>query len=191
MTDAGSEPPNIEELVRRAQQKDELAFTILYTTYYKYLHCILKEKSHNDCTAEDLTHDTFLKAWRSLSTLKEPAAFKAWLVRIANNCFLDQQKRWQKLTTVELDVSQEEVSSLYENEPEQKFCDKEQFNEAFFQINIKYRQCLILYCIKGWSKATVARSMGIAESSVGKYIYRGREELNRIYDQMIEGEVVR
>jgi RNA polymerase sigma factor (sigma-70 family) len=40
--------------------------------------------------AEDLTQETFLRAWRAIGSLKEPAKFNAWLIGIARSVIVDQ-----------------------------------------------------------------------------------------------------
>ncbi|MCX6640746.1 MAG: RNA polymerase sigma factor SigE, partial [bacterium] len=46
--------------------------------------------------AEDLLQETFLRAMRSASNLKDPQKVHSWLMTIARNLFLDQRKRQQR-----------------------------------------------------------------------------------------------
>ncbi|GCE28874.1 RNA polymerase sigma factor YlaC [Dictyobacter alpinus] len=188
MTEAGSEPPNMEDLVRRAQQKDEQAFAVLYTTYLHQINMFLHKKMNNDHMARDLAQDTLFKAWRNLASLKEPAAFKSWLYQIANHSFLDLQKRRKKIATVDIASCQENTYHLQVEGPEDGYISKELFYEALDLMKPKHRDCLLLYVHENKSKAEIADMLGIKENSVDKYLSRARQELRSIYALIVERE---
>src|SRR5436190_4274585 len=51
--------------------------------------------------ADDIAQETFLKAWKRISTLREPAKLKAWLTRIAHDCAVDALRREKPHTSLD------------------------------------------------------------------------------------------
>ena len=71
-------------LVNQFLAGDEGAFTTLGKKYQKSVHALAWRKVDDFHTAEELTQDTFLKAYQKLGTLKNPNQFAGWLYVIAN-----------------------------------------------------------------------------------------------------------
>jgi RNA polymerase sigma-70 factor (ECF subfamily) len=75
-----SDQPTNEDLVRRAIAGDILAFGVLYDRTVRLVRAVAADAGPD---ADDVTHDTFLRAFRKLATLRDPARFAPWLVGIA------------------------------------------------------------------------------------------------------------
>src|SRR5262245_37072905 len=72
------------EIVQAARGGDRSAFARLYDLYARMIHGILLARVPAD-DADDLVHEVFLTALRRLDTLRDNAAFGAWLATIARN----------------------------------------------------------------------------------------------------------
>jgi RNA polymerase sigma factor (sigma-70 family) len=72
------------ELINRTISGDQDAFATLVRKYQKRVHALAWRKTGDFHVAEDITQDTFLRAYRKLSTLKNPNLFAGWLYVIAN-----------------------------------------------------------------------------------------------------------
>ena len=72
---------------------DRPAFGRLVECYYDRLYRWLYQLTHDRHAAEDLTQETFLKAFRQLKGFEERANFSTWLYRIAVNCALDLMRK--------------------------------------------------------------------------------------------------
>ncbi len=79
-------------LVGRAQHGDRQAFAVLIERYWDRLYRWLYHLGHDRHAAEDLTQETFLKAFAKLNSFKAGSNFRAWLFRIAYNSFLNQRR---------------------------------------------------------------------------------------------------
>ena len=78
---------NDVDLIKRTLDGDETAFTALVNKYRKSVHALVWHKIGDFHIAEDITQETFLKAYQGLSTLEKPQSFVGWLYVIAsNNC---------------------------------------------------------------------------------------------------------
>ena len=95
-----------ESLVRRAQQRDEDAFTQLYEVYFDRIYRYVAIKIGNKADAEDMTQQVFLNALQSISSFKwRGISFSAWLFRIAHNQVVDYLRKKTKQATALLEES--------------------------------------------------------------------------------------
>jgi RNA polymerase sigma-70 factor (ECF subfamily) len=88
---------NNEKTLKLALEGDINAFQALFATFQSQLKSYLYRLLANRNDAEDLTHDTFIKAFDKLSTYKGEASLKTWVFRIATHLaynYLQRQKRW-------------------------------------------------------------------------------------------------
>src|SRR3954454_22780584 len=78
--------------IRRAQAGDADAFASLvecyWTQIYRWLYALTQELH----TAEDLTQETFLKAWAGIGKFQAGTRFRAWLFQIARNSHIDRRR---------------------------------------------------------------------------------------------------
>ena len=72
------------QLIRRILSGDDTAFTTLVEKYYRSVHALAWRKIGDFHHAEEITQDTFLQAYKKLSTLRNPDQFAGWLYVIAD-----------------------------------------------------------------------------------------------------------
>jgi RNA polymerase sigma factor (sigma-70 family) len=81
------------ELVDRASRGDRDAFGALYVQYRGDIHDYLRRRGRNEHLAEDLTHETFIRALKNLGTYEHRGrCFRAYLTTIARNLLADHHK---------------------------------------------------------------------------------------------------
>jgi RNA polymerase sigma factor (sigma-70 family) len=85
-----SEEPTNNDLVRRAIAGDIPAFGALYDRTVRLVRAVAADAGPD--AADDVTHDVFLRAYRTLSTLRDPARFAPWLVGIARLVVLERRR---------------------------------------------------------------------------------------------------
>ena len=100
------------ELIQRVIDGDDSAFSTLMEKYKKSVHALAWRKIGDFHIAEEITQDTFLKAYNKLSSLKKPHSFESWLyVTTANNC-----KAWLRKKRLRTQSLDETSSSEMEKE---------------------------------------------------------------------------
>ena len=85
-----SDQPTDDELVRRARAGDIPAFGTLYDRTVRLVRAVAADAGTD--AAEDVAHDAFLRAYRTLHTLSDPARFAPWLVGIARRVVLERRR---------------------------------------------------------------------------------------------------
>ena len=87
----------IKELVKAAQSGSAEAFGELYELYYKEMYCYACYITGSEQLAQDAVSDAVLSAFRQISSLKKPEAFKGWIFKIlcaaCKRYYTENQKR--------------------------------------------------------------------------------------------------
>lgn len=129
--------------------------------------------------AEDLTHDVFIRVFRSLHSY-QPGTFEGWLHRITTNVFLDKMRRKQRIRFDAL--SDDAAARLPSREvgPEQHFTDThfdDDVQHALDALTPDFRAAVVLCDIEGLSYEEIAATLGIKLGTVRSRIHRGRSQL--------------
>ncbi|MEC4116863.1 sigma-70 family RNA polymerase sigma factor [Myroides phaeus] len=101
-------PQNIEA----ARKGDQTAFTFLLNFYWSEVYHYILKRSANEADSEDITIETFSKAFSSINSYKPEFAFNTWLISIAKNVHIDMIRRRKNMSFVDLN---DEYNSEYSN----------------------------------------------------------------------------
>ena len=190
-----------EELVQVAQRRRTTkeqeeaarAFQMLYQRYGSMLLSYLTHQASNAESAQDLTQETFLKAWKGLPHLWGGEHVRAWLFQIAIN---EAKLYWRRQKLKEVLSLERLLAPLIGTPREQEFPDnlsapafeeavseQECISQTLKQLPSRYRACLLLYDHYGFKQAEIARILQIEESTVSSNLYRARERFRQLYQQ--------
>lgn len=92
-----------DELIELAKNKDDRAFQELMRRYVAPVFRFARQYAGNKEDAEDITQDSFFKAWKNLGRFKAGKALKPWLYTIVRNTALDYIKRRRTMAFSEFD----------------------------------------------------------------------------------------
>ena len=155
-----------ESLVRRAQQRDQEAFTQLYEENFDKIYRYIVLRIGNKTEAEDMTQQVFLNALKSISSFKwKGVPFSAWLFRIARNQVVDYLRKKAKQATAPLDESLVSSDSNPELAAEHSL-DIERMLLATKQLTAAQREVISLRFAGELPIAQVAKVMGKSEGAV-------------------------
>jgi RNA polymerase sigma-70 factor (ECF subfamily) len=155
-----------ENLVRRAKQHDQEAFSQLYEENFDKIYRYVALKIGDRIEAEDMTQQVFLKALRSISSFKwKGVPFSAWLFRIAHNQVVDYLRKKSKRATAPLDESQVSSDSNPQLMAEQSL-DIEQLLLATKKLTKAQQEVISLRFAGELPIAQVAKIMGRSEGAV-------------------------
>lgn len=135
----------------------------------------------NQHDAEDLTHDVFIRVFRSLDSFR-PGTFEGWLHRITTNLFLDRARRKQR---IRFDALTDEFAARL---PSRLTGPEEHFDIAHLDGDIQqaldalaptFRAAVVLCDIEGYSYEEVAQTLDIKLGTVRSRIHRGRSQLRQ------------
>lgn len=87
-----------KETLKKAMEGDINAFQELFAVFQDQLRSYLFRLTANRSDAEDLTHDTFIRAFDKIKLFKGRSSLKTWVFQIATNLaynYLEKHKRWK------------------------------------------------------------------------------------------------
>jgi RNA polymerase sigma-70 factor (ECF subfamily) len=176
--------PDERKLVIRAQEGDQSAFEVLYERYNDRVCRYLSRMVGNDGIGCELTQEVFLKAWEAIPGLRDPSRFASWLYRIATNLIYNYQQHTKLLHVIPWEeyAMREETQSIAG--PEERIEEAELLKLALARVSPTYRPCLILYVVEELSQRQIAELLQMKESSIGRYVSRGKEEFRQIYRRL-------
>jgi RNA polymerase sigma-70 factor (ECF subfamily) len=123
--------------------------------------------------AEDAVQETFLKAYKNISTLRQAASEKAWLTRIAVNVCRDQKKSaWFRY--VARSVSLDQLPEPVGEPPTEQ--DRE-LTLTVLRLPDKLREAVLLYYYQDLSTVEIAQALQISQQAVSARLARARERL--------------
>ncbi len=162
---------------------DQLNIEDVINTYshdlYKY-GVWLTKNSHD---AEDLVQETFLRAWMSLDSLKNPAAIKSWLITILRR---ENARRFEKKRPELTSSENEFLDNIQEDDYQIDFFDISGVRKAIMKMDINYSEPLVLQTLYGYKSKEIGKLLGIKEGAVMTRLFRARKILRTLY---IEDEV--
>ncbi|MDE0184294.1 MAG: sigma-70 family RNA polymerase sigma factor [Candidatus Poribacteria bacterium] len=172
------------ELIRRTLDGDDNAFGFLVDKYKGAVHALAYRKIGDFHIAEDITQDTFLKAFQKLSTLKRHENFSGWLYVIAARCCIswlrENQHPMQSLEQV--GAAQVEASAEREYSADRV---RKQLQEALENLPESDRTVLTLHYLGGMTYEEVSRFIGASTGAVKNRLYRARHHLKEELIKMI------
>jgi len=128
--------------------------------------------------AEDLTQDTFIRVFRSLSDY-QPGTFEGWLHRITTNLFLDMVRRRNRIRMEALPEDYDRVPSPGPD-PEQIYHDARLdagLQAALDSLAPEFRAAVVLCDIEGLSYEEIGATLGVKLGTVRSRIHRGRQAI--------------
>ena len=197
------------DLAANATQAERLAFERLTRerTAEIKVHCYRMVGSLAE--AEDLTQETFVRAWRARAELSDPAAARAWLYRIATNACLDQLRRhkrerrlWEdpaplpdgaELGAPDLDTDWLEPmphsafaeQAIDRQSPAAIYEQAEALRLAFLAcvqlLPPRQRGVFLLHEVRGWSAAEIASAFEISPQAANSQLQRARRTFDAAY----------
>jgi RNA polymerase sigma-70 factor (ECF subfamily) len=186
-----------QQLVERAQRGDKQAFELLVIKYQRKLARLLSQFIRDAAEVEDVTQETFIKAYRSLSSFRGDSAFYTWLYRIGINAaknFLVAQKRRASTTSNGIDIEDaenfEEASQLRDlDTPESELMSKQiaqTVHQTLHELPEELRTAITLREIEGLSYEEIANAMNCPTGTVRSRIFRAREAISDKLQSVME-----
>ena len=101
----------IIQLIEKAKKGDQVAFTSLLDMYWNEVYGFMLKRTENETDAEDITIDTFSKAFDKLASYNPEFQFNTWLIAIAKNVHIDLLRK--KKSSLFIEITDDEDYQAY------------------------------------------------------------------------------
>jgi RNA polymerase sigma-70 factor (ECF subfamily) len=166
-------------LAGRLRQGERTAAADFVDRYYERVYLFMRAVGHDRQISEDLTQETFLRAWYHIGQLRDGKALNGWLFRIAGNVSRLHRRRFKGKDTVNLDSVEPAAAgadgSLKVGQQEQL----DHLQEAVARLPWKLRQAVVLHYMEQLTIAEAADVAGIREGTLKSRLNRGLEALRK------------
>jgi RNA polymerase sigma-70 factor (ECF subfamily) len=175
------------KLVAAACRGDSAAFEELVRRTGKAVYARVYMEVGRADIAEDLTQETFLKAWREIKTLNSPEGFRGWLMTVAHHVVIDAARRkLRKKRDTGREASGTEVGALADDEmgpPElaEQGEEKNRVLAMLRQLPEEYRQVVAMRYLLGEDYEAIGRQLGVSNGSLRGLLSRGMAMLKDKY----------
>ncbi|MFL5586698.1 MAG: RNA polymerase sigma factor [Ktedonobacteraceae bacterium] len=173
-------------LVELVLADDQDAFTVLVERYKDAVQNLAYRMLSNAAEAEDVTQETFVRAYTQLATYKPAHKFSTWLLSIASHLAIDQLRRRRFLALPLEDVPFLDWVVDVGTSPEQSALEGEQQDEVqtyLQRLPGKYRAVIVLRYWYDFSYEEIARTLNLTPALVKARLHRARELLARYMKQ--------
>lgn len=184
--------PNEEYHIERVLKGDTNAFALLVEYYKDLIFTICFRITKNAEDAEECAQDTFLKAFKNLSTFRQEAKFSTWLFRIAYNTAISKQRKLKvdhqstderAVQNVSFDDTESGLSQLGSDER------KHYIKLAMSKLQGEEANLIGLYYYNELSLAEIHAITGIEVSNIKVKLHRARKKMHDILQSLLKGEL--
>jgi RNA polymerase sigma-70 factor (ECF subfamily) len=186
-----------QALVARVQRGDSVAFDLLVRKYQHRIAALISRYIHDWSEVQDVTQDTFLRAYRAIGNFRGDAQFYTWLHRIAVNTAKNHLVAHNRRPpTDDIDVSDAEQFDsgirLRDNDTPERELMRQEIERTVMRVVERLpqelREAITLREVDGLSYEDIAERMGCPIGTVRSRIFRAREAIDEELRPLLDTE---
>ena len=176
-------PDNTQATIQKALAGSQIAFSALLDRFWSGVYGFQLKRTENENDAEDITIQTFSKAFDKLNTYDNSYEFKTWLITISKNIHVDLIRKRKK--DLEADGNHEAVKKILDNAPSAEDQLITEQNLASLLQHIKklkphYQEVINLRYFKELSYADIAAELDEPINNVKVKLLRAKKLLAEV-----------
>ncbi len=180
--------------IHRTQLGNTEAFNPLVVKYHRHVYNHILGNVKNPETAKDLTQETWLKAYRGITTFRCDSTFTSWLYRIAENVCIDYFRKQKKAYAIESlhTVAENRITDTYPS-PYRDLQRKELreiLRNAIAELTPTRKQVFLLYYIQELSIKAIAQQLNRSEGTIKSHLRNARLQLQEHLTPYLNNENV-
>ena len=184
---------NDVQLIHKVLSGDDEAFTALVRKHQQSVHALAWRRINDFQFAEEITQDTFLQAYKKLSTLKNPSQFSGWLYVITNRlCNKWLLKNKSTVKSLE-DVSMVEIEDMFyeryvseQNEEEARTHRHKLVRKLLDKLPESERTVMTLYYLGEMTTKEISKFLGVSVHTITSRLQRARKRLQQEEELLVQ-----
>ena len=174
------ENPDEANYIKRILEGETSLFSYFLERYSRSIHSLIARIIPSREDAEELTQDTFVKAFRKLNTFKGDCSFSTWLFRIGYNTAISATRK-RKIVFPVIDdsllenISDEEVDMVFGDEEDEVRLQK--LEAAMTKLTVEEKTLITLYYTEDKPVSEIAFMLELTTDNVKVRLFRVRKKL--------------
>jgi RNA polymerase sigma-70 factor (ECF subfamily) len=163
----------------RTQELTELSLNELFQNHWTEVYSFAKSKTRNHQKADDLTCETFIKAFLKIESYDSKKQFKNWIFTICNNTFIDNCRKTNNQFSYLEDQLHFEISDTTPSAEDQMILNKEK-SDTLREINFlgeDEKQIITLHYLENLSYKEISEKLKITEGNARTRLSRAKRNL--------------
>jgi RNA polymerase sigma-70 factor (ECF subfamily) len=175
--DSGTGPTDLE-LVDAVAKGDQRAYGALVDRHLKSVYGVALRILGNSADAEDVSQDTFLRAFERLELFDQRWSFRNWLLKIASNLAINRIRSRGRERRLQLKLAEAEQSAGKPDRPDVP--SPRDWAHWLDQIDEVQRTAIVLFHFQDMPYIEIAEAMQVPVNTVRTHLYRGRKRLREL-----------
>jgi len=168
-----------QELVRRIQEGDEMAFAEIVRMYKNKIVNYIMQLTGDYQRAVELSQETFMRVFFKANKYRPFAPFSSWIYAIASNLAKTEIKKMKKMSTVPLDLVQNRIPIERSSNDNLDSELASELRKALNSLHPRYKIPVILKDIEGFSQEEIAEILKKPLGTIKARISRGRNYIKK------------
>ncbi len=170
-----------QALVQRFLDGEESAFTQITIKYRKQVYAVAFRFARNHAEADDLTQETFIRAYKGLANFRQEASLKTWLLRICTNLSINMKRSGR--------ISKDSGDAVEDHDhgdqalSESRLLQQERHQELYRAIDKlppKQKETLLLKTFQDMTCEEVAKIMKCSPGTVKANVFNAVKKLRSL-----------
>jgi len=172
------------------QNGDQEAFRELILEYQSRVAGVIARMAGSSSDAEELTHEVFVRVWRSAHRYQPSAKLSTWLLTIARNLVLNEIRYRQRHPTISRDIVREDGQYPEDSTPDTASVPpdaalleselQQAIDDALQQLPENQRTALVLQRFEALSYEEIATLLDVSVPAVKSLLFRARTTLREL-----------
>jgi RNA polymerase sigma-70 factor (ECF subfamily) len=171
--------PDEPNWIQNSLAGDTEAYAAIVKEHQKMVHAVAFRMTGSLADAEDLTQETFLRAFRQIDSFRGESKFSTWLCQIAVNLGLNWCARENRRDDIHSEWAADAIS---ENDSRGGFPDElsRRVQNALDKLPAKQRAAIVLTIYENQTHAEAAKTLNCTEATVSWRVFTARQKLKRL-----------
>jgi RNA polymerase sigma-70 factor (ECF subfamily) len=163
--------------VRRAREGDAGAFEALYRAHAGRVYALCLRMTADPGRAEELTQETFVRAWEKLGTFRGDSGVATWLHRLTVNVVLGDLRARRRLEERFVAAEADRETAPEPSIPPPETAASLDLERALATLPPQARMIFVLHDVEGYRHGEIAELTGLAEGTSKAHLHHARKRM--------------
>ena len=172
------------QLVLRSKNGDQSAYEQLYKANVGKVYALCLRLCGQKELAEDMTQESFIRAWQKLASFRGDSKFSSWLFRLTSNVVIGHLRKHSKWQVDSLDEAGSYETAEWNQGYDRPFGVQQEIDTALRCLSDSARVVLIMHEYLGYQHNEISQITGMAIGTSKTHLHRARTILKARAEQI-------